>query len=126
MDGGAGASWLMSRPWEISGSDVVFRSPPAEKMSYEYITKYLVMSEGDIPAEKFTSDWDVFLLDDELLTLGVVYRWRQQNQLPAEVDVANFERRFSQISSKDSGARIIRSCPSPGKLKAAFPGVLGG
>lgn len=68
-------------------------APPAGHECYfEYASDYAIQAEsgGDYKA-RFTADTDVFLLKDEMLILGLKYKWRRANGLSYAEEFKEFE-----------------------------------
>lgn len=76
---------------------------------FYYVSKNAVI-DGDTGESKpfFTKDSDTFFLDESLITLGIMWRWRQMKRLDYSEDMRNYEIRIQQISGEDKGARIVR------------------
>jgi hypothetical protein len=74
----------------------------------------------------FTADADSFDLDERLLTLGVIWRWRAQKRLEYAEDLASFETAISARAGRDKGARILKlGVPRYGHdVGAAYPGPI--
>lgn len=98
--------------WIILDGQVQFR-PAIEAgttAQYFYISKNAVLDEdGTTRKPAFTKDADTFLLDEDVLILGIVYKWRAQKRLEYAQDFTNYEQALSQASSFDKGSRIITS-----------------
>src|SRR3546814_14852216 len=52
---------------------------------------------------------DTFLLPERLLTLGLVWRWRENKKLDATGDQEAFIKALDEYAAKDKGSRVIRS-----------------
>lgn len=112
-------SWVV-----IGGQFNVFPAMAVgETARYYYITKNII--SGDKPL--FTADDDTFLLNERLLTLGIVWRWRKQKRLDYAEDLKDFEIAMSEEIGKDRGSNIITVGRQrmPGNATIAYPGVLG-
>lgn len=70
-----------------------------------------------------TADDDTFRLDDELLTLAMIWQWRENKGLPYAEDLANYERRLAKLIKDDKGARILRIGRQrmPTDIETAYP-----
>lgn len=55
----------------------------------------------------FSSDSDVFLLSERLLSLAIIWRWRASKGLEYAEHMKNFELAFSEEAGRDKGARIL-------------------
>lgn len=91
-----------------------------------YISKEWARDSSGNPKGEFTADDDEFILDNRLLRLGLIWRWRQQKRLEYGEDMQTYEIALSQAQARDKGARVIRS-PRPMRWNAqtAYPWPLG-
>ncbi|CDP50705.1 hypothetical protein [Devosia sp. DBB001] len=118
--------------WIILEDQFNFYPAPSSEASYPYISNLFARSapasgSGVItPKSAFTDDGDTFVLDERLLTLGVVWRYREQKGMGYAEDMANYELALSQAQARDRGARVIRA-PSRvfGGIGVAWPWALG-
>jgi hypothetical protein len=94
-----------------------------ETARFYYITKNIV--SGDKSA--FNADADVFLLSERVLTLGMIWRWRQQKRMEYAEDLKNYEIALSEEITADKGSNIV-AVGRPrvsANVSAPYPGVLG-
>lgn len=121
--------------WIILKNKFNFTPTPAAgaRAMFPYISKNFALSApasgtGVVtPKAAFTADGDTFLLDQRLITLGVIWRYREQKGMPYAEDMANFETALSQEQARDRGPRIIRSRSSrvPPNVRLGWPRELG-
>ncbi len=101
--------WETSWPglWTVYGNQIRFVPAPEDErvLPFPYITKNYV--KGD--KASFTSDTDEFVLSERLLTLGLVWRWRENKKLDYTGDFEAFQKAFGEESAKDGGNSIYRS-----------------
>jgi hypothetical protein len=73
----------------------------------------------------FSADTDDFDLDERMLTLGLIWRWRAQKRLEYGEDLQNFENAISARAGRDKGARILKlGTPRYGyDVSVAYPGI---
>lgn len=97
--------------WIIAGGQIQFSPAPAPNNSaqFPYITALWAIGSNDVAKAAFTEDADTFLLTDRLLTLGLVWRWRENKKLDFTGDMEAFSKALDEIAAKDKGARVIRS-----------------
>lgn len=115
--------------WIIYADRLRFSPAPSDTQTatYPYITKFWARSAGLESKEAFTADDDTFLLPERLLTLGLVWRWRENKKLDASGDQEAFIKALDECGAKDKGSRIVRRRPYariPGTY-AAWPWELG-
>ncbi|QDP53769.1 MAG: hypothetical protein GOVbin7759_56 [Prokaryotic dsDNA virus sp.] len=106
--------------WIIYGDRLRFAPAPdsAQNASYPYITKNYAVDFSTAPKSAFTQDNDTFLLPERLLTLGLVWRWRENKKLDATGDQEAFIKALDEYGSKDGGSSVLRW-----RSRRAFPGT---
>lgn len=115
--------------WIILDGQVQFRPAVSNGTTaqFYYISKNAVVDADDASRKPFfTKDTDTFLLDERVLKLGIIYKWRAQKRLEFAQDFADYESALMQASSHDKGARIItgaRRASTDAQL--AYPWALG-
>lgn len=114
--------------WMLFGDQFQFAPPPASaaRAMFPYISNLIARDSGGAPKAAFTTDTDTFVLDERLLTLGVIWRWREMKLLDYGADQANFDKAFSEAAARDKGSRVIRKgSPRFGNVPIAWPWELG-
>lgn len=116
--------------WILYGNQFQFVPPPAAgaEAEFPYIDKnYAQAAPAGTLKPAFTADTDVFRLSERLLTLGLVWKWRQNKRLDSGDDEANFAKAFAEESGRDKGARIYTTGPArfPASVTLAYPFPLG-
>lgn len=115
--------------WIMLGGEIQFQPAPAtgSTASYPYISKNIAVGEDSVAKAGFTKDTDTFVLDERLLTLGLIWRWRQQKRLEYAEDMQTYEIAVSQAQARDGGSSVIRSNSRhrPGNLHIGWPWPLG-
>jgi len=96
--------------WTIYGGQIHIKPALATGVTAKhwYQSILLVTDEASANQATFTADTDVFRLNDRLLMLGIVARWREQKGLPYAEDMDRFEDLKSKLMSADKGSRLIR------------------
>lgn len=82
---------------------------------------------GGAPISAFSDDGDSFVLEDRLLTLGLIWRWKAQKGLEYAEDMASYEKALSENAARDKGSQAIRK-GYPNRLPSAhlaWPWALG-
>lgn len=97
--------------WIIYGGQMHLMPAPRinENPCFWYIASNLVRGDDGTLKPQFTTDSDAFLLDEQLLVLAMIWRWKQAEGLDYAEDMQNYEVRLSQIATKDHGSKPIRS-----------------
>lgn len=97
--------------YRIRGNDLLMAPTPVadDSMVFEYITTYWAASAADTTPDQTTwvADDDVSFLDDELQTLGVIWRFKKARGLEYAEEFAEYERRFAQLAGTDGGMATI-------------------
>jgi len=115
--------------WIKFGGQIHIMPQPAlgQEVKFFYQSNDYSVDEGGVAKARFDRDNDSFVLDEGLLTLGLVWRYRQQKRLDFTDDQALFEKAFNELAGGDKGARVFAEGRSPLRSNAstAFPEVLG-
>lgn len=115
--------------WIILDGKMQFSPAPSSgsPAKFAYISRSIGRTEAGSPISAFSTDSDSFVLDERLLTLGLIWRWKSQKGLEYAEDMANYEKALSEAAARDSGSQAIRKgFPSrlPG-TRMAWPWPLG-
>lgn len=117
--------------WTIYGNNFEFTPapPPGDTATFPYISKNYARADSGVTKAEFTADTDEFLINgaERLLTLGLVWRWRENKKLDYTGDQEAFQMLLEQLATKDKGSSIIRKGRQFVGLnvRAAFPWPLG-
>lgn len=97
---------FMNGPWiqyRIRGNQLLFLPQPAagQDCYFEWQSKYWVQgASGD--AAQYGSDADLTHLDERLLTLGVIWRWKAAKGLGYAEDFNKYERAIADAMTRDA------------------------
>ncbi len=98
--------------FRIRGGNLLFSpTPPAnEQVAFEYISKNWVdtNSDGSANATSYVADTNTTILDEDLITLGVIWRFLKQKGLPYDNQFQEYRLKLSEKQSKDGAKQIIR------------------
>ncbi len=116
--------------WIIYDGQMRFSPVPslAATAIFPYITAEWARGSNNAAKSAFTDDADTFLLPERLLTLGLVWRWRENKKLDSTGDQEAFVKALDEYAAKDGGSRVIRS-GSRSVMRGthlAYPYALGG
>lgn len=93
---------------ERDGDFLINPVPPAgETIAYEYISSYWAKNSAGAAKAEFTADDDGTYLDEELLKLDLIWRWKQAKGLDYGEDMATFERELEKALGRDGGAGML-------------------
>jgi hypothetical protein len=91
--------------FRIEGDNILFNPVPAAGQScyFEYITKnWLTLSVGGT-SDSIANDADTPLLDDKILTLGLIWRWKAAKGLDYSEDFEKYESKVTDAQVRDAG-----------------------
>lgn len=117
--------------WTLLGNQFNFLPAPPTRQSaqFPYISNRFVRSNTNQPKAQFDSDTDTFVLSERLLTLGLVWMWRQQKGMGSGQEEVDFMAALSEEIARDKGARAIRGGGRQGRWNGnsrfAYPLPLG-
>ena len=95
--------------WTIYGNEMRFTPAPTGQAQFPYISKNIVRDNTTtLLKTAFTADSDEFLLPERLLTLGLVWRWRENKKIDFTGDQEAFAKAFDEYAAKDKGSRAYR------------------
>jgi len=84
-------------------------TPPAGSSWYfEYVTKYWITdSTGTTYRNYFAADNDLLLVPDELVIMGLRWRWKKEKGLDYAEDFRTYEMQVKDALGRDGGKRTI-------------------
>ena len=91
-----------------------------QSLVFEYIGKNWVDTTGDgsANATSYAADANTTVLDEDLITLGVVWRFLKQKGLPYDNQFLEYQMKLSEKQAKDGAKQIIRLT---GRTRAFLP-----
>jgi hypothetical protein len=112
-------------PWDqfrIRGGNILFDPVPkaGQTCAFEYVTKQWCESSGGTGQVKWAADDDVARLDEDLLTLDLIWRWRAAKKLDYSEEFAEFERYYADIVARDGTKPILNG---GGGITDFVPGI---
>lgn len=101
-----------------TGDYIMTPTPPAgETIALEYVSTNWVIGDPSQPdpgpKPKFDQDTDTTLLDEEVLTLGLVWRFLRAKGLDYAEEMKSYERALEIKCAQDGGATEITTTPRP-------------
>ena len=76
-------------------------------IAYEYVSKYPVETSGGTAKQKFTVDDDVSLIDEELVTLGLIWRIKKAKGLDWQPDFSEYKYQVDLAKARSGGSRKL-------------------
>lgn len=95
--------------WIIMGGEFVFSPAPNGTAQFPYISDHYARDNDGTLKSEFTSDDDTFLLDNRLLTLGLIWRWQSQKGMDYSESMQSYEIALAREQARDGGANVLRS-----------------
>ncbi len=108
--------------WIIFGDQMHIRQalPAGATARFVYQSNLIVKPAAGANKTTFTADTDTFRLDEELLRLAIIWRWRLAKELPYAEHLDTYETRKSQLIARDRGPGGIRVGSSSSPLGATL------
>lgn len=85
----------------------------SQSLRIAYITRNWVQAADGTMKSKTLIDTDVPLLDDRLLTLGVVWRWLSRNGLPYQQEWLNYNSALVEKKANDAPHAVLQAGGGP-------------
>jgi hypothetical protein len=101
--------------WRLLGGEInVFPAQDAgNTLAFEYISKNWAVSSGGTARAKFEEDTDDTLLDEQLMVLGIVWRFGASTKgFDYSEALADYERALEKVASRDRGTGVIYPPPA--------------
>lgn len=114
--------------YRIRGNSVLMIPvPPAgDTYAFEYISKNFVLDNASTPKAAFTVDTDTSILDEELITLGVIWRFLKAKGFDYSEAFRTYELQVSQALARDGSKRTINFAQQVNYGRPRYPGVQDG
>lgn len=117
---------FVNGPWyqyRIRQNAILFTPIPAagDQCYFEWISKYWVITSTGGGSSTWTNDADTTYLDERLLTLGIVWRWKQAKGFDYAEDFAKYERAVADAIARDGGKPRLSLNAGANDL---YPGVI--
>jgi hypothetical protein len=95
--------------FRIRGGEILFNPVPAagNTVAFEYISTNWAQTAASVGKSSFTLDDDTGVLDEELITLGVIYRYLQAKGLTYAEQFREYEAQLHNLQSADGSKPIL-------------------
>jgi hypothetical protein len=113
--------------WRLIGGVLhVYAPTSGDTIQYEYVSNKWIYQGASTPATVLTGDSDTFAFPENLLELGLVWRWKAAKQLDYAEDLRTYQYHLQDaITSDRGGARTITtSRPSDQRPNRTWPGTV--
>jgi hypothetical protein len=118
----------LANAWTLLGGRIHVQPAlvPGVAATYAYQSKLFARGAGGDKG-RFDNDADEFILNEELLKLGIVWQWKSQKGHAYAEDMANYEELLSTLTATNIGPRRIRIgvARMPTDAVYAYPGTVG-
>lgn len=113
---------MVNPAFRIRGSLFYISPTPsaAETVAYEYVSKNWCQSNVSVGQAAWTADTDTGILDEELMTLGLVWRFRAKKGLDYAEDMNNYEIKVARAILSD-GARMKIQTANEERNRVPYP-----
>ncbi len=104
---------FMQGPWSqyrIVGNNIKFVPVPAAGQScyFEYVSKnWCTDSTGATTYSSFNADADVGLLDEQILAMGLIWRWKMAKGLEFDGDFQKYQGRLTNAIARDGAKPVL-------------------
>lgn len=90
---------------------------------YFYVRNTIVADSGSSLKTTFTADTDTYQLDEDLLKLGIIWRWKAYKRLNYSEELEDYEEYKERLIVADKGSKDIRvgRPRMPRDIKIAYP-----
>jgi hypothetical protein len=90
--------------------------------TFNYLDKNCITLASGGRGDSFMSDLDSFVLDEELLFLGMIWQWKANKGSPYAEDMANYQDALSYAQGADKPAAILLDrLPMSASMRSAYP-----
>lgn len=95
----------------LRGSNIYIVPTPSagDTYAYEYIKNTWAAASGGAAQTAFAADTDTTVFDEELMTLGIIFRFLDSEGLPAQNAYANFDEHLQLVTASDNPDVAIMS-----------------
>lgn len=93
---------------ELEFEQTITASDNGKTIAYEYVSKNWSQDSGATAQQKFAADDDTGIISEELLTLGLVWRFKKAKGMDWLPDFQDYDKEVRQAKARDGGSRIIR------------------
>jgi hypothetical protein len=102
---------LLTDSFRVRGGSMLITPTPAgtETYAYEYVSAYWVDTDddGDGDANAWDADDDVGMLSEDIMLLGIVWRWRKAKGLDYAEDFNTYEMAVTDAIIRDGSKRTV-------------------
>jgi len=96
--------------YRIRGGKLLINPTPTASLTFafEYASRNFILGvDGTTYKSAFTLDTDTLLLPEELMTLGLRWRWKREKGLDYSEDMRTYETQVKDALARDGGKRTL-------------------
>lgn len=95
--------------FRIQGGNLhLYPAPPAgETVAFDYVAKSWCQSAVSVAQTRWAADDDTGILSEDLMLLGIIWRWKQQKGMDYGEDFSTYEKEVMHAAARDGGRRVI-------------------
>jgi len=114
--------------YRIRGGSVLMIPVPSagDEYAFEYISNQWVRTTDDEARTAFTADSDTSVLDEELITLGVIWRFLKAKGFDYAESFRTYELQVSQALARDGSKRTVNFAQRIDYGRPRYPGIQDG
>lgn len=107
----------------VRGGDILMSPTPTagHTFAYEYVSTQWCESSGGTDQSVWTADTDVGLLDERLMKLGIIWRFKKQRGLAFDADYSLWDFAVHNALGQEAPHGLIDMSGAPGPLR---PGII--
>lgn len=104
------------------GAFLITPAPTAgETIAYEYRSNQWCESAGGTPQTAFEGDTDVALLDEQVITLGLIWRFKAAKGVGYDEDHQTYTRELDKAKARDGGTGTLNIAGLGSVLRPGYP-----
>lgn len=110
--------------YRIRNNELLFIPVPAagDTCAFEYVTRYWATdTTGNTGKDAFTVDSDLSKLEEDLLVLSLVWRFKQAQGLDYSLELQMYENSLQDVIARDGGKPELNM---EGRMTAMMPGMM--
>lgn len=100
--------------YRIRGNQLLFYPPPdaGDNCYFEWVSKdFCQNSAGTASYREWNADTDVSILDSRIMSLGIVWRWKQLKGLDFQADYTKYAVAVEQAKARDGTKSVLSLSP---------------
>jgi hypothetical protein len=115
--------WQTLKAFPVTGPYLKYRlfnnrlyinpTPAADSVAFEYKSTHWCESSSGTGQVKWTADSDIGRLDERLMTLGILWRWKARKGLEYQEDFISYERMVKDAMGRDKSAKVLNAASGP-------------